>query len=329
MKIPTTLILKSQQINKLCDSKKIIRVVERSFLDYHRNRAHMPPKVYLNLKKYNGDFRAMPAYLESIDAASLKWVNVHPDNKKKGLPTVMAIITLSDPKTGAPLSIMDGTLITKWRTAASSAIATKYLSNKSAETLSVLGCGAQALTQSKFLMQVRRIKKICLWDVNRSAANTVKRALLKEAVDVEVFKTVKECVVGADIITTITPSRKPLIKYEWIKPGVHINAIGADAAGKQELDSSIIKNEKVIIDDWMQASHSGEINVPLSNGVITQDDIYGDIGSIIAGKKKGRVGRNDITVFDSTGLAIQDTAVAHLIYKTAVQKKMGNAIQII
>ena len=121
----------------------------------------------------------------------------------------------------------------------------------------------------------------------------------------------------------IVASRHPLIKFAWLKKGVHINAIGADAPGKQELDFRILKNSKIIIDDWEQARHSGEINVAIKRKIISKRNIYANIGEVVVGKKKGRVNKNEITVFDSTGLAIQDVAIAQLIYKTALQKRKG------
>ena len=324
-----TLILKARQIERLKNIKGIIRSVEAAFAEYASNQAQMPPKVYLDLKQFNGDFRAMPAFLGGQNAASLKWVNVHPGNKRKNLPTVMGVIILSDPKTGFPLSIMDGTLITKWRTAASSAIATKYLAHEKSKVLSVLGCGAQSYEQIIFNLSVRKFKKIHLWDINKKAAERLKRMLLKSKVAVEVFESVKACVGNADVIITITPSRKPIVKRDWIKDGVHINAIGADAKGKRELSDDIIKSANLIIDDWAQASHSGEINVPLSKKVICPKDIVADIGSVVLGRSKGRRRVKDITVFDSTGLAIQDTAVAQLIYKSAKKSKLGTSVQLI
>ncbi len=329
MNIKKTLILTAAQVKRLCHIKGIIGAVESSFADYAKGQAQMPPKVYLDLKKYNGDFRAMPAYLAGQKASSLKWVNVHPDNVKKKIPTVMAVIILSDPATGFPLSIMDGTLITKWRTAASSAIATKYLARKEASLLSVLGCGAQSLTQIEFILQVCKFKEVHLWDINRSAAEKLKKALLKKKIVVKVCATVKACVAQADVVTTITPSRKPILKERWLKKGVHINAIGADAKGKRELDDDIIRSGRVIIDDWMQAAHSGEINVPLRKKVITQKNISASLGDVILRKSKGRSNQKQTTVFDSTGLAVQDTAVAQLVYKAAVRNKIGKHIQLI
>jgi len=140
---------------------------------------------------------------------------------------------------------------------------------------------------------------------------------------------VQECVAGADIIVTTTPSRKPLVRSSWVKDGAHLNAIGADAPGKEELDPTILKRARVVVDDLEQASHSGEINVPIAKGLFKLKDIYATLGEIIAGKKKGRTSPREVTVFDSTGLAIQDTAIASFIYKAALKKKLGRWINVI
>ncbi|MCC6057827.1 MAG: ornithine cyclodeaminase family protein, partial [Desulfurococcaceae archaeon] len=131
-----------------------------------------------------------------------------------------------------------------------------------------------------------------------------------------------------DVLATLTPARAPVVKNEWVREGLHINAMGADAPGKQELDPEILKRAKIVVDDIEQASHSGEINVPLSQGLITLNDVYAELGEIVAGIKKGRESDQEITIFDSTGLAIQDVIVAHYVYTQAIEQGMGLKIQI-
>jgi len=289
----------------------------------------MPAKIYLDLKKYSGDFRAMPAYLQGFDSCILKWVNVHPNNKTKGLPTVMGTIILSDPRTGYPLAIMDGTYATSLRTAAAGAVAAKYCANKDSHRVGLIGCGAQARTQLMALRLLFKINEVKVWGNKPSHSKKFVSQMKTKNEKMTTHQTVKECVGNCDIIVTTTPSRRPLVKFKWLKPGVHINAIGADAPGKQELDPDILKNAKVIIDHWEQAAHSGEINVPLRKKLISKRDIYADIGEIVIGKKRGRVKKNELTVFDSTGLAIQDVAIATLIYRTAIRRKKGRRVKII
>lgn len=154
---------------------------------------------------------------------------------------------------------------------------------------------------------------------------------MEEKVDMELraVESGREAVEAADIIVTTTPVRSPIVKDEWISEGTHINAIGADAKGKQELEVEILKRSKIVLDDWSQASHSGEINVPISEGVLSEDDIYADIGEIVTGKKKGRTSEEEITIFDSTGLAVQDVATAWRIYEEALDNEAGIEIDLL
>jgi len=329
MKDNKTLILDGQTVKSLVDIKQSIRYIERAFREYAQKKAQMPAKIYLHIKKYSGDFRAMPVYLEGLDACTLKWVNVHTKNKSKGLPIVMATLILSDPKTGFPLCIMDGTYATSLRTAAAGAVAAKYCANKNARVVGLVGCGVQARTQLAALKTLFKIRQVKVWGHKQAIVRDFLRRMKIKGEHMTAVKNIRECVNDCDIVVTTTPSRRPLIRLHWLATGVHINAIGADAPGKQELDPDILKHAKIIIDDWTQAAHSGEINVALKKKIISKKNIYATIGDIIIGKKKGRLRRTDITVFDSTGLAVQDAAIAQLIYKTAVKRKVGRWMKFI
>jgi alanine dehydrogenase len=202
----------------------------------------MPCKQYLYFTENNGDLRVMPSYSSVLKMAGTKIVNVHPDNPKKGLLTVMASILLNDPKTGMPVSIMDGSYITAMRTGAAGAVATKYLAREDAITLGVVGAGIQAVYQIAAISKVRKLKSIAVADPNEKAVKTLIKTLEKEGIEVREAKIEEVC--GMDILTTTTPVRKPIIKKEWIRPGTHINAIGADAEGKEELEPDILREAK-------------------------------------------------------------------------------------
>lgn len=323
-----TLILTNSQVQRLIDMPSVLKVIENAFMLYGKNLVRMPAKIYLHLDKYAGDFRAMPAYIEGMDACGIKWVNVYPDNKKYGLPSVMAVIILNDPHTGFPLAIMDGTYITNLRTGASGGVAAKYLANKDSSKVSLVGCGNQAQTQLMALHQIFKIRLVSIYDRDPHQAAAFIEKMHFLGIKIKSCTSREDCVCGADILVTTTPSRKPIIKSEWIGPGMHINAIGADAKGKEELEPAILKKAKVIVDDGIQAMHSGEINVPIAKKIIKETDIYADLGEIIAGKKKGRASKDEITVFDSTGVAIGDVLVADYVYKEAVRRKLGKYIQL-
>jgi len=324
-----TLILTRRDIDKLIDMRKAMAALQKAFALYGRGGSQMPPKIYLHLDRFHGDFRAMPVYLEGLSSCAIKWVNVHADNKAKGLPTVMALIILSDPKTGIPLAVMDGTLITNLRTGATGGIAAKYLARRDSRIVGLVGCGEQAKTQLEALAAIFKLKEVKVWGNKKSFVDEFMKRMRKFAYPLKPAATVQDCVRDCDIVVTTTPSRKPLVQLKWLKPGVHINAIGADAKGKQELQAAILKKGKVIIDDWNQASHSGEINVPLSRGEITRANIHGELAHIILGKKSGRTNSREITIFDSTGLAIQDVALADQIYQEALKKKKGRWVNLV
>jgi alanine dehydrogenase len=265
----------------------------------------MPPKVYITLP--DGDFRTMPAYLPSLGIAGVKIVNVHPDNPTQGLPTVMALTVILDIGTGEPTAVINATRLTDMRTGAAGAVACKYLSPKKEIVLGVIGTGRQAEAQVAAISRELKIRQIKIWGRNDGHVRKFTDRFMEfpcVAAPVE-----KAC--DCDVLVTTTPSRSPIVRDEWIHEGTHINAIGADAPGKEELDPAILRRAQVFVDDPAQAVHSGEINVPISTGVYREADIAGTLGEVVIGKKQRR-DPSAITVFDSTGLAIQDLAIAKI-----------------
>lgn len=318
-----TLILTRQDVEEVLSPTVANATVEKAFRAYGLGQADMPPKSYLYFPQ--GDLRSMPAYLHSadVDIAGIKCVTVHPKNAAHHLPTVMAVVLLNDPETGFPLALLDGTYLTRVRTGAAGAVAAKYLSRKDAEVAGFVGCGVQAQTQLTCLMAVRKIRKIKIWRFagDKECARGFERwAGTTCGLETAVFDRVDEVTLNTDIVVTTTPSRTPLVNR--VSPGTHINAIGADAQGKQEINPEILKRAKIVIDDWAQASHSGELNVPLRQKLISKKDVHGSLGDIVAGKKKGRTSAPEITLFDSTGLAIQDISCAYVAYQ-ALKNRRG------
>jgi alanine dehydrogenase len=320
--MPKMVMLSKSQVQELLTMKAAIKEVEYAFKLKASGKAVMPPKIYLNTPTNQGDFRAMPAYINQC--AGLKWVSVYPDNHKHNMPTVMATIILCDPDTGYPLAIMDGTYITEIRTGAVGGLAVKYLARKDSSVIGIIGAGTEAETQLLAISEVLpKINEVKIFDLNKDAsfryAETMARRLNIQCSIVDTI----EAATDADIVVTTTPSREPIIKKHHIKPGTHINAIGADAEGKQELETDLTVSSKIIVDDIEQAAHSGEINVPLSQGHMKIEEIYGTLGEVASNMKKGRENNEEITIFDSTGLAIQDIICAKLVY----EKTQGKSVQ--
>src|SRR3990172_221601 len=323
-----TLVLKQSEVLSLLRSQEVLDAVESAFRAYGLKQVQMPPKAYLFYDRYSGDLRTMPAYIEPADATGVKIVNVHPKNGEKGLPTVMAVVVLNDPKTGYPLAMMNGTYLTALRTGAAGAIASKYLARKDASVVGFIGCGVQAQTPLEMHVLVRSIRKIVIYDINMEILKHFQQWVQDNfSVEVRVAASVEEAC-QCDILNTLTPVKTPIVKASFVRPGMHINAIGADAPGKEELESMILKNARVVVDDWEQAHHSGEISVPCERGEFSRADLYGDLGEIVAGLKPGRQNDQDITVFDSTGLGIQDIVVAHLVYNRAAKEGIGTHVDL-
>lgn len=323
-----TLLLKQSEIKELSNMKEIIGYVETAYSVHAQRKVQMPAKKYLFFKKYEGDLRVMPCFIRGLDQAGVKNVNVHPNNSTKyNLPTVMGLIELVDPETGFPIAVMDGTWITNMRTGAAGGVATKYLAREDSEILGLVGAGMQALTQLiaiKEVMNIKEVKVSCRTCTHRE--NFAKMIAEKYGVNARAVDTIKEAVVGSDVISTTTPSRVPIIKRKWVEDGTHINAMGADAPGKQELESHLMEKAKIFIDCWDQASHSGEINIPVHEGIIRRNDIHARIGDVVNGAKTGRKTDKEITVFDSTGLAVQDVVTAWNIREKALKMGVGQKI---
>lgn len=315
--------LSGSDVRKVLKISEVIKVVEEAFRQHGLKKVQMPPKVYLSFS--SGDLRAMPAYMESLGIAGVKIVNSHPENPKKGLPTVMAVVILNDPATGAPIAIMDGSYLTDMRTGAAGAVAVKHLARKDSKVVGIIGTGRQARTQLLAIDKVVDVEEV---KVAGRSSEGIEKFVKEMSVGCKIVpKTIEEAC-KCDVLVTTTPVREPIVKSEWISDGTHINAVGADAPGKEELDPMLLKRAKIVVDDLAQASHSGEINVPLSKGIIKISDMYCELGEIIAGKKPGRTSKEEITVFDSTGLAIQDVAAAHLVYKKAKEEGLGKMLEL-
>jgi len=319
-----SLVLTSREIMQILDMDLALAAARDAFRAYGEGRVNMPPKAYLPLAK--GDFRAMfgEIFLESGHVCGLKWVNVYPENPKQGLLTVMAKIVLNDPDTGLEWADMDGTYITNFRTGAAGGLAAELLSRPDSKCLGVIGAGQQARTQIAAILKVRPIEEVIVCDCALQRAQALRDEVEAHyKIKARLEPTPKETALAADILVTATPSCVPLVERQWVKPGTHINAIGADAPGKQELDPEILKAAKIVIDDWAQASHSGEINVPLRRGELAPEHIYGSLGEVVAGKKPGRENPEEITVFDSTGLIIQDLSLGFEVYLRAKKQGLG------
>ncbi len=308
----STIILTRREVSELLSMSDALSAIEQAFRDQAEGKNQMQPKTYITLE--DGDFRAMPAAVPG--AAGIKWVNVHPKNHRSGLRTVMGVLIYSDPATGYPLAVMDATEITSYRTAATSALASRYLARSDSRVLGLVGAGCQARMHIESHRLVFDLELVKVHDACPEAVE----GLARERLGLEIVPASPEEAADSDILCTLTPSRQPIVMAGWIKPGTHINAVGADARGKQELDPQILGRSRVVVDDAAQACHSGEINVPVSAGAFSRDGIAATLSEIVSGRKAPRDRPDAVTVFDSTGLAIEDVAVAKMLYQKALTR---------
>jgi alanine dehydrogenase len=331
-----TLLLTDDQVKDLLSMSEVMDAVELAFKQKALGQVQMPAKAFIYFKKYNGDLRTMPSYLEDLDISTVKMVNVHPDNHvKHNLPTVMAIITLFDPSNGFPLAIMGGTTITDMRTGAAGGVAAKFLARTDAKIVGLVGAGAQSRTQLMGLLEVfKDLREVRIWSRHLDTVRNFLAYAQKKYGDLCNFvlaDSVRKTVEGADIVVTTTPSREPLVLDDMLSDGMHITSVGSDAFGKEELDPLILKRGKFVIDDWEQVSHIVHTKAPLlmQDQTISKEDVWAEIGEIIAGTRPGRTTDQEITVFTSTGLAVQDAVTAKIAYDKALKKGIGHFIKIV
>ena len=323
------LYLSQDEVKQVLDMKTTIDVVENGFKEMGLGRVEMPTRIYLHFEKYNGVLITMPAYIEALDAAGVKIVTVHPNNPSKhGLPSVIARIILNDPKQGSPIAIMDGTYITMLRTGAAGAIGIKYLSRQDSENAAIIGLGVQGRSQLLGLREVRNIKKVRVFDALPEARNEYVKTMSEETrLEIKPADSVQEAVKEADIVITCTPSKEAILKGDMLRSGTHVSAIGADTKDKRELDTSVLlRANKIVVDSADQAAIVGDFAIPIREGAITKEKMYAELSEVVAGKKKGRTNREEITVFKATGLAMEDIVTAHRVYQLAKEKGIGREI---
>ena len=276
---------------------RALEAVRGAFVAYARREWSMPPKVYVPAYPA-GDFRAMPAL--GAGHAALKWVTSFPGNPARGLPTVTGVVLLSDAKTGALRALFDAAAVTALRTGAAAVLAAEALGRDDAQTAAVIGAGVNGRAAARtFLAQGR---EVALWDLDAARA---------EAAAIELGASVA-CSQGdalsADLLVTMTPGHEVLLPEGSLSPGQHVSLMGADGPGKAEIAVAELARARVFCDDWEQASHNGELADAVAAGEIAQDDVT-QLGDVLAGRAEGRHSSEEITVFDSTGLAIQDLAI--------------------
>jgi alanine dehydrogenase len=278
-----------------------IERVRDGFVRYASGEWEMPPKVYL-LAPPNGDFRAMPARGSGI--AILKWITSFPVNPERGLPAVMGVICVSSDENGRPLALIDAQAVTALRTGAVAAIAAQELAREDAASVGIIGCGVYGAWAARCLAAAEYGPGVC-YDPDPDRAGALAGELGWEAGS-------REDALECDVVTCVTPGHARVIAASDLRPGLHLNMLGADGPGKAEAEVEAVARCRAFCDEWEQASHGGELTGAIGAGLLTQGEVT-ELGEVLTGMSPGRGSDEEVTLFDSTGLAIQDLAICHAV----------------
>jgi alanine dehydrogenase len=323
-----TLILTKEEVGSLLNMKDAIHSVEQAYRIYAQNQLEQPPIMSIDVPEHLGELDIKACYSKvdetiSIKSASGYWNNV----RDHSIPNLLATIILLDGKTGFPLCIMDGSLITGYRTGAAGGLSAKILARGDSKKVALIGAGNQARMQIKAIVEVMTVDVVNVWSPLKEEMQTYKKDVEADLkLTVHICETPKEAVQDADIIVTVTPGKNAIVQDGWVKDGAHIIAVGADMAGKQEIDTKLFKRAKIFVDSLSQCLERGETRNAVISGDILPESIHAELGEVILGTKAGRSSAQELTIFDTTGMGIQDNTLSTMLYKKAVELGIGTTI---
>ncbi|MBW8049512.1 MAG: ornithine cyclodeaminase family protein [Cytophagales bacterium] len=317
MKVVT---VNGEQVAAHLSMGKCIDLMANALKTLAEDASIQPLRSIMWLPGKKGLLGMMPAFEGDTRIMGIKVISVFPENQKAGLSSHQGVILLFDSKNGKLLSIIDAEEVTAIRTAAVSAVATRSLANKDARNLAILGSGVQASRHLEAISLVRKIEKAKIWSRNHQhAEQLVRHESGKLNFKVEACKTVQQTVEDADIICTTTAAKEPILSGEWVKQGVHINAVGACTPSSRELDSELVVRSKLFTDRRESLfNEAGDFLIPKKEGLIKEEKIGGEIGEVLLRKVKGRESREEITIFKALGLAVEDLAAGYYVYKKSI-----------
>ncbi len=326
-KSPGTILLTRSEVSATLTIERCISAVEQAF-KMHAQGQTLPPGV-LGVPARDGGFhiKAAGLKLDRTYFAVKTNGNFFHNRERYGMPNIQGIIILCDGDNGYPLAIMDSIEITIQRTGAATAVAAKYLSRPDSKVATICGCGNQGRIQLRALMNVRQLKRVYAWDVDETSVRRFADELSTEiGISVTAISDLAEAVKKSDIVVTCTPSRRDFLKADWVAPGTFIAAVGADSEDKQELDPKLFVGNKIVVDILDQCAVIGDLHHALRQGLVTKADVHSELGEVVAGKKPGRTSEDEITIFDSTGTALQDAAAAAIVYEKTIAAGTANRI---
>lgn len=320
-------LLSRSDVEKLITMKETLGLMKDVFSEVAKNAAILPERTVIELSNKTDAVLFMPAYIPRTSAIGIKIVSIFPNNVLKGIPTTTAQILLNNPDTGEVLCIMDGGIVTALRTGAVSGVATDILSRRDAENLGVFGAGVQAKTQIEAILEVRKINCVKICDINSASAQKLAREMDEINAYTCRFQAVESpdaVVTNSDIVVTATTSKTPVFDGNLLRPGTHINSIGSFKPSSREVDDTTIRRSRIFVDSTLHAlKEAGDLIIPIKKGILSKRNIQANLGELIAGEKTGRKDVEEITFFKSVGMAVEDIAVAQMIYRKAEENNLG------
>jgi alanine dehydrogenase len=321
-------LLSEQDVRLVLSMRDLIDAMEGALVRFSSREVAQPLRTVIEVGLQRAFVGVMPAFIADPAALGTKVVSVFGSNTAVGLPTHLATIVLLDPMTGELLSIMDGRFITEARTAAVSAVSAKHLARADASKLAIIGSGVQARSHLEAIALVRELRDVRVW--SRSEENRAAFAReMRPRVDAPVRATAsaKEAVDGADLIVLATASREPVVRSEWIAEGAHVCAVGACRPDQREMDTELVRRGRVFVDSRTGAlAEAGDIVIPLKAGAFDETHLAGELGEVAMGSIAGRTSSDEVTIFKSLGMAVEDVAAAHLAYVKAAERGLGRGI---
>ena len=324
-------VLHEREIRSLLGPKEAYEAVRDAFVRLARGDAILPGVINLDLPATRTEAHVKGAYLQGMRTFAVKVASGSYDNPSRGLPSSGGLFLVFDATTGLPDAILfDNGYLTDVRTGAAGALAADLLAKRSVERVGLLGVGNQARYQLAALLQVRRPSMVAAWGRDRGKAEAYASEMTaKHGVSVEAVGSAEVACRGSDVVITVTPAHEPLVHANWIEPGMHLTAVGADGPDKQELELEVLrKATKVVADRLEQCLRLGEIHHAVEAGVLRKEDVYAELGEIAAGTKKGRESDDEITVADLTGVGVQDAAVANRVVEEAARRNLGSVLEV-
>jgi len=325
------LLIGSEDVKSVLKMTDAISAVENGFKQYSSGRTQMPVRITMHMPEKKGWVGVMSAHIPGMDVLATKVVTSFAENIRYGHPTITALIVYNDPDTGIPLAIIEASYITAVRTGAAGAVAIKHLAIRDARTLGIIGTGVQARAQVEAACKVRDIRAVKAYDLMPDhTRNFAKEMSKKLGVDVIPVGNAEDAVAGSETIVTATSSRTPVLRGEWIERGTHINGIGSHAPDVREIDDETVRKAKIVVDSKEAVlREAGDLMMPIAQGVVSESSIHAELGEIILGVKKGRESEDEVTLFKSVGLAVQDASVAKLVYDKARENGLGDEVKLL